>query len=301
VTDEAGPPPRPGPGPQRGRAFAALALLALGWGYAWVVLKIATRDGAPLAVAVLRNGIGAVALLAFLAATRRPLRPPPFGPTFVLGLLQTVGFTIPQTVAVALGGAGKTAVLAYTMPFWLVLLAAVFLGERLTRGRLAALALAGVGLALVIGPLHSGSALPSLLGVLSGIIWAASAVWALRALLRRGYDLLSATAWQAVWGSLVLAALALAFPGPVRWSPEFVGSVLFLGLVANALGWALWAYVLTILPASVAGLGSLATPVVGVASAAVQLGELPTRAELAGMAFIVVALAVNARAGGSRR
>lgn len=293
--------PREIAGKRRAKAFAALALLALGWGYSWVVLKIATRDGAPLALAALRNGIGALALLAFLAATRRPLRPPPFGPTLVYGLLQTVGFTIPQTIAVSMGGAGRTAVLSYTMPFWLALLAAVFLGERITRRRLVALALAGAGLALVVGPLEARSAAASLLGVLSGLIWAASAVWALRALLRRGYDLLSATAWQMVWGSVVLVALALAFPGPVRWTPAFVGSVVFLGIVANALGWALWVYVLTILPASVAGLGSLATPVVGVASAAVQLGELPTPAELCGMACIVVALLVNARAGAARR
>jgi drug/metabolite transporter (DMT)-like permease len=285
----------------RAKAFAALALLALGWGYSWVVLKIATRDGSPLALAALRNGLGAVALLAFLAATRRPLRPPPFGPTLVYGLLQTVGFTIPQTIAVSMGGAGRTAVLAYTMPFWLALLAAVFLGERITRTRLVALALAGAGLWLVVGPVEARSATASLLGVLSGLAWAASAVWALRALLRRGYDVLSATTWQMVWGSLVLVALALAFPGPVRWTPAFVGSVVFLGIVANALGWALWVYVLTILPASIAGLGSLATPVVGVASAAVQLGELPTPAELAGMACIVVALLVNARAGSARR
>ena len=96
--------PRGGPGARRGRAFATLALLALLWGYSWIPVKIATYDASPLALAALRSGLGALALLAFLAGTRRPLRPPPFGPTLVLGLLQTVGFTIPQTVAVSLGG-----------------------------------------------------------------------------------------------------------------------------------------------------------------------------------------------------
>jgi drug/metabolite transporter (DMT)-like permease len=301
------PAPEPAGRPGRGagahgaRAFVALAVLALLWGYSWIPVKIATRDATPLALATLRSGIGAVALLAFLAAARRPLRPPPFGPTFVLGMLQTVGFTIPQTVAVSLGGAGRIAVLAYTMPLWLVLLAWAFLGERPTRPRLAALALAAVGLALVVGPLGTASATSGLLGVLSGLFWAASAVWALRALLSRGYDLLSVTTWQMVWGSLVLVALAIAFPGEVRWTPSLVAAVAFLSVGATAGGWALWTYILTLVPASVAGIGSLATPLIVILAAAVQLGEVPTRLELAGMAAIVVALAVNAGAGAARK
>src|SRR5690242_16337206 len=80
------------PGRGRAQAFAALALLSIVWGYAWVALKVATRDASPLTLAALRAAIGAAALLAFLAAARRSLRPPPFGPTLVCGLLQTVGF-----------------------------------------------------------------------------------------------------------------------------------------------------------------------------------------------------------------
>lgn len=285
----------------RGQAFVALALLALVWGYSWVAIKVATHDASPLALAALRSILGAAALLAVLALTRRSLRPPPFGPTLVLGFLQTVGFSVPQTVAVSLGGAGRIAILAYTMPFWLALLAWAFLGERPPRARLASLALAAVGLSLVVGPLGGGSALSGALGVASGLFWAASAVWALRTLLTRGYDLLSVTAWQMVWGSAVLAGLALAFPGHVSWTPTLAAALAFLGLGGTALGWTLWTFVLSRLPATVAGLGSLATPVVGVVSAAVQLRELPSRAELAGMGCIVIALVVNARAGAARR
>jgi len=283
------------PAPGRARAFAALALLAAVWGYTWVVLKIATRDASPLAISALRGGLGAAALLAFLALTRRPLRPTPFGPTAVYGLLQTVGFTVPQTIAVSLGGVGRTAILAYTMPFWLALLAWPFLGERITGPRWGALALAGAGLWLVAGPLGTRPALASLLGVASGLSWAASTVWVVRTLLRRGHDLLSVTAWQMVWGSAVLAVLTILFPEGVRWTPSLAASLAFLG-GANALSWALWVFVLSRLPAVAAGLGSLATPVVGIALAAAQLHEIPSRVELLGMALVVTALLVNALA-----
>jgi drug/metabolite transporter (DMT)-like permease len=90
-------------------AYGALAVLALFWGYSWIALKIATRDASPILVAAIRPVLGAVALLGVMAALRRPLRPPPTGPTIVYGLLQTTGFNVCQTVAVSLAGAGKVA------------------------------------------------------------------------------------------------------------------------------------------------------------------------------------------------
>jgi len=53
-----------------------------------------------------------------------------------------------------------------------------------------------------------------------------------------------------------------------------------------------WFFILRTLPASTAGIGTLATPVGGVASAWIQLGERPGPGEAAGMLLIVVALAL---------
>ncbi len=118
----------------RSDAYAALAVLALVWGYTWVVIKVATHDASALVVAAARPALGAVCLFAVLLLMRRSLRPTPLRDTLVLGLLQTTGFTLLQTLAVSLAGAGKVAVLAYTMPFWVALLAWPFLGERIEGG-----------------------------------------------------------------------------------------------------------------------------------------------------------------------
>lgn len=282
-------------GTRRGTAaaYAALAVLALFWGYSWVAVKVATRDASPLAVAALRSALGAAALLAFLAVTGRSLRPTPFFPTAVYGLLQTAGFTLLQTVAVSLGGAGKVAVLAYTMPFWLALLAWPFLGERIAGWRWLALGLAGVGLALVAVPLRSRSGLASALAVAAGFVWAASAVYVLRLRASAPQDVLSLTAWQMVWGALALLAVAAVAPGHVHLTPSFVAAIAFLALFATALGWALWLFVLSRLPATVAGIASLATPVVGMLLAAAQLHEIPSGREVAGVACILLALLAN--------
>ena len=206
------------------QAYVALGFLALCWGYSWVVLKIATRDGSPMAVAAIRAALGALALLVFLAMTGRSLRPTRFLPTLVYGLLQTTAFTLIQTIAVSMGGAGKASVLAYTMPLWLALLAWPFLGERIAGGRWAALALAAVGLALIVTPLQARSILAEVLPVVAGLVWAASAVWAIRMRSAAPYDLLSLTTWQMVWGSVALAPFALVLPVHVRWTPSFVAA-----------------------------------------------------------------------------
>lgn len=269
-------------------------MLAVVWGYSWVAVKVATRDASVSAVAIGRSGLGAIALMAALALSGRSLRPPPFGPTLVYGLLQTTALTVLQTAAVSLGGAGNTAVLTYTMPFWLVLLAWRFLGERLRRAQVAALAFAGAGLAIMAWPLGSSSTLSNLLAVAAGLAWAASAAWAVAVVSRHGYDLLTLAAWQMVWGSVALLAVLVVFPPHVRWTASFVASIGFLALGATALGWALWLVVLARIGPSAAGLGSLAVPILGLLFAALQLHEVPTPREALGIGCILMALVVHA-------
>lgn len=284
----------------RASAYVALAVLALVWGYTWVVIKLATHDASPYAVAGGRMALGTVALFAALALRGGALRPTPLGPTIVLGLLQTTGFTLFQTLAVAMTGAGKVAVLAYTMPFWVAILAWPILGERIVGLRWLALALAALGLAFVVAPLPRGALAPDLFAVTAGLSWGASVVWAKRMRARYDVDLLALTAWQVLWGTIPLVAIALIVPEHIAWSPSFVAAMAFLGIVAAALAWFLWLFILSRLPAGVAAVASLATPVVGVVAAALQLHEIPSRSELAGIALILAALALNALPGTAR-
>lgn len=282
-------PPRAG-----AKVYLALVLLALVWGYTWVTIKIATEDASPYVVAASRLVIATAILFALLALTRRSLKPTPFVPTLLLGLLQTTGWTLLQTLAVAQAGAGKSAVLGYTMPFWAALLAWPFLGERIRGVRWVALGLAAAGLAFVVAPLDARSFSADGLAVLAGVSWGASAVYAKRLRKRHDVELLSLTTWQMLWGTIPLVVLMLAIGGPVHWTASFVAAMAFMSVAGAALGWFLWMFILSRLPAGVAGIASLATPVVGVLSAAIQLHEIPSRNELIGMVIIVAALVVNA-------
>lgn len=276
------------------RAVAALVALSLIWGYNWVIMKEAMRYSGPFDFAALRTVFGAFALFAVLVLLRKPLRPPPLGGVALLGLTQTAGFTGLSQWTLVAGGAGKTAVLAYTMPFWVLLFAWPLLGERIRGPQWLAVVLALTGLLLVLEPWNFGGTPASgLLAVASGVVWASGAIVVKKLMQRERFDLLSLTAWQMLYGAAALTALALLVPsGPVEFSGHFIAILAYITLAGTALAWLLWVYVLKYLPVGSAGLGILAVPVVGVLAAWLQLGERPGPWESAGMLAIGAALAI---------
>jgi drug/metabolite transporter (DMT)-like permease len=238
---------------------------------------------------------GGLFLLLLLAAMKKPLKPREVPSTIVLGLLQTTGFTGFIIWALLQGAAGKTSVLAFTMPFWVLLLAWPALGERIRGMQWAAVLLAMTGLLCILEPWHLRGSLSSMgLAVMAGISWALSVIFH-KKLTRRvpDLDLLSFTTWQMLFGSVPIVLFALGDIGkPILWAPGYIAALIFSVLIANALGWMAWLYALQRLPAGVASMASMLIPVIGVLSAWAQLGERPTLLEAVGMACIIGALLV---------
>src|SRR3569623_1889838 len=98
------------------RALAALFALALIWGYNRVVMKRALAYMGPFQFAAARMLLAALLLFAVGIVTKRPWRPRALPQTLLIGLLQTCGFSALIMWALLAGGAGKVAVLSYTMP-----------------------------------------------------------------------------------------------------------------------------------------------------------------------------------------
>jgi len=266
------------------------------WGYTWVVLKVATVDATPFALTATRTLLGSAALFALLVATRRPLRSPPIVPTVILGILNTAGFFIFQTLAVAVGGAGKSAVLAYTYPFWIALLAWPLLGDRVPTRSIVGLALAAGGLAFILVPVDLAHGLLSkCFALLTAVDWAFAAIYAKRMRARHSVELLSLTAWQTLYGAIPLVLIALLVPHQfIHFTPAFGWAIAYIALASTALGQLLWLFALGRLQAAAAGLASLLTPVITLLAAWLQLGEHPSPAESIGIVLILGALVVDA-------
>lgn len=277
------------------KAFAALFILTLIWGYNWVVMKLAVQYASPFQFAALRTFLGAIMLFIVLFFMKRPLALKEFPTMLALGLLQTCGFTGLLIWALVEGGAGKTAVLSYTMPFWVMLFAWPMLGEKVQGWQWLAVAFALFGIVLIFDPLHIKSdAFSMLLALFSGISWAISAIVSKKLHQRAPHlDLLNITAWPTLLGSLPIIFIALIVPAPpIQWTNTFMLTIVYSIFLSGSLAWVLWLYALQRLPAGVASMTSMLAPVIGVISAWIQLGEQPGNVELAGMLFVALALVI---------
>jgi drug/metabolite transporter (DMT)-like permease len=273
-------------------AWAGLMLVALVHGYNWVVMKSALDYAHPAVFAAMRISLAGVLLLVLLVVTGRPLRPPKWRLTILVGLFSMTGFTGLTFWALHLGAAGKTSVLVYTMPIWLLILSRVFLNERVRGYQWLYVGLAIAGLILVISPWSVGGTLVgNLIALGSGLSSAIGAVLAKTLCRDTRVDLLSLNAWQMLFGCvpLIIIAVFTADSGP-RWTGWFVVMLLYNVVLASALAMMLWFYSLRHLSAGTAGLGRLIAPVVGVVASFLQLGERPNGYEVAGIVMIMVGL-----------
>jgi len=158
-----------------------ILLAAVLWGLLGPASYVALRDGvAPLEIAFWRAALAAplFAVHAVAAGGGRAAFRAARGDLPALAAFGVVGVSVfygAYQLAVREGGAALAAVLLYTAPAWVALLARGVLGERLTPRRLLAVALTLGGVALVAtaggGPLRVGTAAVGW-GLLSGLSYA---------------------------------------------------------------------------------------------------------------------------------
>ncbi|MBK8176842.1 MAG: EamA family transporter [Rhodospirillales bacterium] len=288
-----------------GHAALLLVLVVVLWGVNWPMIKLGLQAMPPLWFAVARVFIGGATIAAIMLASGR-LRLPARGDVPVIlsvGVLQ-IGFFLATThVALLFVEAGRSAILAYTTPLWVVPLSALLLGERIGAAQIGALVLGLAGLAVLFNPLaiDYGNA-DVLLG--NGLLLAGAALWAITIIHVRAHHWhgtpLDLMTWQMALGVVALVPVALIVePHPfVHWSWAFAAILFYNGPIASA--FCFWAFVTVnrSLPAATTALGSLGVPVVGVLSAALVVGEPLTAATLTGLGLIgagVAVLALNRR------
>jgi drug/metabolite transporter (DMT)-like permease len=121
-------------------------------------------------------------------------------------------------------------------------------------------------------------------------------------LAKRGFnrhrpDIIVFTGWQMFLGGAAMTPIALSVPQiePV-WNVQLVLGMIYIILIASAAGWLLWLIVVRRVPASVAGVSSLGTPVIAALLAWMIFGERPAAIEGLGMILIMCGLVVVARA-----
>ena len=285
----------------RRTALLLFAIVVVSWGLNWAVTKIIVHSVFPLWATAIRTAIAAVTLLVVQLARGEFILPRKgdWPVILAIALLHMVAFSALVAFGLKFAPVGRSIVLGYTTPLWVVPGAALFLKEPMTRARLAGTALGLLGLVVMFNPRAiNWNDHDALLG--SGLILLAALCWAANILYVRAHKWVSTpfqlTFWQTLLATCVLSTLALLFDGvpQITWSPSLASAFLYAGIIGTALAYWAMAMVNRSLPAATASLGILATPVIGVLCSTLALGETIDISLLVAMAMILSGIAVGA-------
>ena len=275
------------------RHIALAVVLSIFWGLNFVVIAVGLTDFPPLLLAALRFVVAALPVV-FL-----PRPPLPWKTLILLSSTLFVGQFALFFPSMALGiPPGLASIVLQVQAFITIGIAAAVLGERPTGRQLIGAAVTLVGLAVIASTVGAnGVTVAGLaLAVGSAVFWSIGNV-----MLRRlgKIDMLSLMSWLSLLAVLPLLLLSLILEGPARIGHALggatwltIGAVLYIGFVSTSFGYGAWGHLLKIYPAAVAAPFSLLVPVTGTISSALLLGETFGPLRLAGMALIMVGLAV---------
>jgi drug/metabolite transporter (DMT)-like permease len=286
------------PDAQRTLGLVLLVGLTLAWGLNWPFLKIATSEIPVIQFRAVSTGLAALALLALARAIGQPMAVPRrhWAPLVAASIFNITSWHLLIAFAVTLmATSGQTAILAFTMPVWAAILGIFVLKERLTPRRV--VSLVGGLLAVVLLTWRDLADLRDhlwgvALAVLGAFNWAVGTViqkrvkWTVGAIPLAG--------WQMAIGVVPIVVVA-CFAGPFVWfdaSWQALGSALYLTVIAMVFAYYAWFKIVAIFPASVAAIGTLLVPVVGLISGALVLGEAIGWREMAALVLAVLAVAL---------
>jgi drug/metabolite transporter (DMT)-like permease len=277
------------------RAAAALfAVVVLAWGTTWPVMKLIVQDIPPIWMTAIRSWIAAVTVLPILLYQGNFIVPKRGDVPVVLSiaLLHMVAFSALVAAGLQYVPAGKAIVLGYTTPLWVAIGARAFLGEAITKWRAVGIAMGLGGLGTIFSPqVFDWTDTDTLLGC--GFVLLGAACWATSIVYVRSHRWL-ATPFQLLFWQVLIAAVVLSTAGFVvegaprfDWTLRLLLLLLYGGVVGTALAYWAMSMVNRSLPAITTSLGVLATPLVGLASAALILGE-PIEVSLMVAALLII-------------
>ncbi len=292
-------------------ALGKATLAVAAWGASFVATKIALRELDPIALVWIRFAMG-VLVLGGVVLWRRQLQPIGWGEIAYFSLLGFLGITFHQWLqsnGLVTSQATTTGWIVATIPLFIALLGAVFLRERLGLSRVLGIALAAIGVLLVVarGDLRSLTGSLGRIGapgdaliLLSAPNWAVFSVLSRHGLKR--HPAARMMFYVMAFGWLFTTALYFAGRGPhtiPHLTTNGLGAVLFLGVICSGAAYVYWYDALERIPASQVGVLLYLEPLVTVAVAASVLHEGIRLGTLAGGAIILLGVWMVNRAPAS--
>ncbi len=212
-------------------------------------------------------------------------------PLFVIGIFNITltngaSFTALKTVP-----AGLATVIAYTQPIWVFVFAVVILKETSNARKVLGTLLGFAGIAVIFLP---GVQVSQAYAGGEGLMVFSSFSWAIGAILFKTKvkteSLYMVNFFMLLFGAAPLlgASLLTENPGSIHWTANFAIALFQVGILAQAIGWTLWLFLIRNVGASKTSSSLFVAPIITLAVGFVFLHESLSTPEVIGASIAVV-------------
>ncbi|MFC4306768.1 DMT family transporter [Cohnella boryungensis] len=273
-----------------------LTLASCIWGGMYVVVKIVVSVIPPLELVWLRYFVALIALVAVGLITKQNwrVRKRDFLLIIAIGVIGHAISIVAQETGTLLSTAQMGAMITSSTPAFMAIFAGLILKERISLKQGVSIALATVGVLLIIGVgnlefsgMLGGSAL-----LVAALTWALMSVLVKR--VPNEYSQVAVIAYSILVALLLLTPFVLPRLPELDMTqlaqPRIWGGLLYLGIASTAGGFLLWNRGLQLLDVSGGGLFFFFQPLVGAFLGWILLGETIGAMFWAGAAFILIGL-----------
>ncbi len=289
-----------------GRARILLLTACVLWAVSFVATKVALEAAPPLVVVTLRLAISAVCFLPWIVATGGTRGLGGSRGLFRLFLLSLFGTSLHyslQTVGLQFTTASNASLYTTTGPITILLLSALFLGERITTRKAVGVAVAVGGVLVVMGSetltsFEFGNVKGDLLVLASLVMWGLFTVYGKKMIDELGA--LRVTAWVTVIGALTMIPVGWAEARATGFSlteitAEAWFAIAFLGVACSFLATLLYFVALGLSESQKVGVYLYTIPPMTAVVAALYLGETITANLVIGAMLVIGGVALTER------
>lgn len=257
-----------------------LVSVVMVWGVNWTVTKIIVSAIPPIWATAIRAVIATFALFILQGVTRTLVIPKvrDLPLLCVVAIFHMVLFAVFMAAGLQYISVGRSIVLGYTTPLWVAPAAWLLLGEAMPARKIVGIVIGLLGLVLLMNPSSlDWSDSQALTG--NGLLLLAAGSWAVSILCIKVFTWHSSpfqlSPWQNLLAAAVMIPLAFFWEGALDFTltPTLATALAYSGLIATAFGFWAMNVVNTHFTATTTSLALLATPVVGITSSLVMLGE----------------------------
>lgn len=275
-------------------------LVVVVWGLNFVVIKMGLHNMPPLMLAGLRFLLVAFPALLFVARPKIP-----FSLLAAYGLTISFGQFAFLFCAIKFGmPAGLASLVLQAQAFFTIILGAFVFQERLQTRQIAGIALAVVGVLILIEGSLGGqhvALLGFMLTLAAAFSWACGNIFNKKIMqLPSRPPIMSLVVWSALIPVIPFFIASLLMDGPALMLQSLesidtvtVLSLVYLAFIATIVGYGIWGSLLGRYETWRVAPLSLLVPVVGMGSAALLLGETLSATQLVGAVLIMAGLYIN--------